>query len=81
MTKEEFIYYMRLNGAPQEVAEDFATKFNFGHEPHIISKLCKDLRDGKVFFCDPDKNEACKKTICYINGGDCMLTQHKEFKK
>lgn len=81
MTKEEFIYYMRLNGAPQEIAEDFATKFCFDDGWSIASKLCKDLRDGKVFFCDPDKNEECEKTICYRNGGDCMLTQHKEFKK
>lgn len=32
-----------------------------------------------LFPCDPNKNTNCKKTSCYINGGDCALTQHFEY--
>lgn len=38
------------------------------------------LPDGLV-FCDPDKNKACKKTSCHINGGPCFMTHDKNCRK
>lgn len=32
-----------------------------------------------LFKCDPNKNTKCKKTECFINGGDCRHTDKKEF--
>ena len=32
-----------------------------------------------VYPCDPEKNLDCGKTMCFINGGPCHLTAHKEF--
>ena len=34
------------------------------------------LKDNPVYECDPDKNTDCRKTGCYINGGECHLTRH-----
>lgn len=31
-----------------------------------------------LFLCDPEKNTKCRKTGCYINGGECHLTSQKE---
>lgn len=31
-----------------------------------------------VWYCDPQKNEKCKKNGCYLYGGPCHLTTHKE---
>ena len=31
-----------------------------------------------LFLCDPEKNKGCRKTECYINGGECHLTSKKE---
>lgn len=28
----------------------------------------------KLYRCDPDKNTKCKKTACFINGGECFST-------
>lgn len=33
------------------------------------------------YVCDPEKNTACKKTHCFINGGPCEHTKHLEFAK
>ena len=33
------------------------------------------------YVCDPEKNTACKKTNCHINGGPCTRTTHLEFAK
>lgn len=33
----------------------------------------------QLYLCDVNKNEQCTKTGCYINGGDCRHTTHKEF--
>lgn len=36
--------------------------------------------EGQQFYhCDPNKNKECKRTHCYINGGDCMATTQEEF--
>lgn len=33
-----------------------------------------------VFYkCNPAKNDMCPKTSCFINGGPCTQTKHKEF--
>lgn len=34
-----------------------------------------------LYECDPEKNTGCAKTECYINGGECYLTQHAEYAK
>lgn len=34
----------------------------------------------KIYLCDPSKNKDCKKTGCYLNGGDCRHTQKEEYK-
>ncbi len=34
----------------------------------------------EVFYlCDPKKAITCKKTSCYINGGECRLTTRKDW--
>lgn len=33
------------------------------------------------YECDPEKNTTCRKSACYINGGPCRITTHKEFRK
>ena len=43
-------------------------------------ELANILVDG-FYVCDPEKNIACKKTFCHINGGDCYLTQVKDYAK
>lgn len=41
-----------------------------------------ERRTGKEFFlCDIDRNEECKKTHCYRNGGECFLTTEKKYAK
>ena len=32
-----------------------------------------------LYFCAPWKNKACKKTACFLNGGECLLTRHIEY--
>lgn len=32
-----------------------------------------------LYLCDPAKHTKCRGTACYVNGGYCELTQHKEF--
>ena len=49
-------------------------------ERQLREKVLKDFIAGRIFFCDPDKNEDCPKTMCYRNGGDCFLTKHEQFK-
>lgn len=34
-----------------------------------------------LYICDPYKNKSCKKTACYINGGECYRTYFKEYAK
>lgn len=33
------------------------------------------------YVCDPGKNEFCKKTNCYLNGGPCKATKNLSFAK
>lgn len=32
----------------------------------------------EVYLCDPEKNTACPKTSCFMNGGTCYLTSRRE---
>ena len=34
-----------------------------------------------IYLCDPDKNTECKKTMCYRNGGECVHTVHKKYRR
>lgn len=31
----------------------------------------------EIWYCDPSKNEECKKTGCFVIGGPCHLTFDK----
>ena len=33
------------------------------------------------YKCDPTKNTSCKKTHCYMYGGECSHTSEKEYKR
>lgn len=33
----------------------------------------------KLYFCDPVKRPMCEKTMCFMHGGCCKLTDQKEF--
>lgn len=33
----------------------------------------------KLYYCDAYKRPQCRGTACYLHGGYCELTQHKEF--
>lgn len=45
-------------------------------------KMKKHYEKPKILYvCNPDKNVKCKKTSCYINGGECSLTAKEEFAK
>ena len=46
---------------------------------HIQPK--DDIERKMPFRCDPAENEACKKTECYLKGGECFCTANKEFEK
>lgn len=43
-----------------------------------IKEITAPSISDKVYPCDPDKNKACSKTGCFINGGDCYQTTKKE---
>lgn len=43
--------------------------------------IVTDLPPVMAFECDPEKNRDCRKTGCYINGGECRLTTKKEYAK
>ena len=34
-----------------------------------------------LYACDPEKNTACTKQACHINGGPCCSTRHLEYAK
>lgn len=34
-----------------------------------------------LYACDPEKNTACTKQSCHINGGPCCSTRHLEYAK
>lgn len=45
-----------------------------------LEKYNKDyiqMKDIKLYACDINKNKECKKTNCYINGGECNATTDK----
>lgn len=38
--------------------------------------------DGVTLYpCDPEKNTLCKKTNCFMNGGECRRTTHEEYRE
>lgn len=51
---------------------DLLFKSMLNHE-EVLTKIMN------VYVCDPDKNTQCSKTDCYIHGGRCQMTAHKEF--
>ena len=38
------------------------------------------MRDD-MYQCDPKKAAECKKSNCYLNGGECMMTTRKEWRR
>jgi len=43
--------------------------------------VCPTCERKAMYECDPDKNTECRKTNCYINGGECHLTARAEFQR
>lgn len=41
--------------------------------------LVKDWEANEVYICEPTINLSCKGTECYVSGGQCCLTTHKEY--
>ena len=38
--------------------------------------------DGVTFYpCDPEKNTPCSKTNCFMDGGECWMTVHEEYRE
>ena len=35
--------------------------------------------DKQWYICDPDKNDQCRKRMCYAKGGSCECTSHPEY--
>lgn len=44
-------------------------------------KMENEMMCHKKYECDPKKAKGCKKTVCYLNGGECRLTHKKEWAK
>lgn len=60
----------------------------YGEVERAVAKLLTTPNDGStsvnlpdLYLCDPDKNTECKKTWCYRNGGECIHTVHKEYRR
>ena len=57
------------------------------HEGTEVCASCCPYQGGipdrwepkESYLCDPDKNTACKKRACYINGGECSRTFNRDF--
>ncbi len=39
------------------------------------------LGNPDTYPCDPAKNKHCRKTNCYLNGGECTMTTNPNYKK
>lgn len=37
------------------------------------------MNERRCYLCDPDRNVSCKKSFCFLYGGDCRSTCHAEF--
>ena len=37
------------------------------------------MSEEKFYRCIPELNKECKKSNCFINGGECENTIHKEY--
>lgn len=46
-----------------------------------IWRFCPVCGDFGMYYCDPEKNTRCTKTMCFINEGDCDGTIRQEFSK
>ena len=54
------------------------TRFVLG-DVHGVSAVYERT---KLFYpCDPVKNKDCRKTGCYINGGECWQTSEKAYRR
>lgn len=41
----------------------------------------KGLIKPDLYDCDPDKNQECRKTGCFRNGGECSRTFNPEYRR
>lgn len=46
-----------------------------------MNKTSRTEEGPRFYTCDAAKNETCKKTMCYINGGPCKHTLNPEYRK
>lgn len=60
----------------EDVCEIVACSNDFINE--IVNQY---LRIQPLYLCDTDKNIECQKKNCFINNGECMQTDNKEFAK
>lgn len=67
---------------PEEIARHIATILENEQDMRAMLKNAQPellTFDGVVLhMCDPEKNPTCKKTGCYINGGECHMTTKSE---
>lgn len=60
-------------------AEDIVREVKIAQRIRERMNDCR--KDKELYPCDPEKNTDCAKTSCYIKGGSCTETWHKEFAK
>lgn len=41
----------------------------------------KDDPTEVFYICDPAKATTCRKTTCYVNGGDCRFTTRPDWER
>lgn len=71
-----------VQSEPEEIARHIATILENEQDMRAMLKNAQPellTFDGVVLhMCDPEKNPTCKKTGCYINGGECHMTTKSE---
>ena len=66
--------------------EDFEKEVQGGEltnerQKAMMKRLPELEEKPRVYACDAEKNEACPKTWCFINGGPCEHTTNPEYRK
>ena len=42
-------------------------------------KRARDMTTLNAYECDPNKARTCKKSACFISGGECYSTRNQEW--
>lgn len=75
LTKDGIIF--RCRGTKCDICT-FETDEHCGTKEQWLDWLNAQIPKGP-WPCDPEKNKACTKESCYINGGECRETYHREY--